>query len=238
MFYWLQWPLWGFPDDSDGRSLDSIPGSGRREWLPTPVYLQKNSMDRGTWWAIVHEFSKVRHDWANNTIDHYKERFPIQYLYFFKNNILQAFLFCTAQLGNQGNLKILYKLRLLKGFSLDISICRWAFHERMTSEMIQFSSVQFNSVAQLCPTLCDAMDWSRTGLPVHQQIPDITQTHVHWVGDAIQPSHPLSSPSLTFNLSQQQGLFKWVSSSHQVTKVLEFPLLHQSFQWIFRTDLL
>ena len=68
---------------------------------------------------------------------------------------------------------------------------------------------------------------------------EFTQTRVHWVRDAIQPSHPLSSPSLpTFNLSQGQGLFKWVSSSHQVAKVLELQLQHQSFQWIFRTDFL
>ena len=66
-----------------------------------------------------------------------------------------------------------------------------------------------------------------------------TQTHVHWVGDAIQPSHPLSSPcSPAFNLSQHQGLFQWVSSSHQVAKGLEFQFQHQSFQWIFRTDFL
>ena len=73
---------------------------------------------------------------------------------------------------------------------------------------------------------------SMPGLPVHHQLTESTQTHVHWVGDAIQPSHPLSSPSRpTFNLSQYQGLFKWVSSSHQVAKVLECQLQHQSFQW-------
>ena len=74
------------------------------------------------------------------------------------------------------------------------------------------------------------MDWSTPGLPIHHQLPAITQTHFHWVGDAIQPSHPLLSPSPpAFNLSQHQGLFKWVSSSHQVTKVLEFQIQHQSF---------
>ena len=76
-------------------------------------------------------------------------------------------------------------------------------------------SVQFSSVAQSCLTLCDSMDCSKPGLPVHHQLPESTQTHVHWVGDVIQPSHPLSSPSPSpFNLSQHQGLFKWVSSSH------------------------
>ena len=83
------------------------------------------------------------------------------------------------------------------------------------------------------------MNCSTPGLPVHHQLPEFTQLHVHWVGDAIQPSHPLSSPSPpAFNLSQQQGLFKWVSSSHQVARVLEFQLQHQSFQWTPRTDLL
>ena len=100
-------------------------------------------------------------------------------------------------------------------------------------------SVQFSSVTQSCPTLCDPMNCSTPGLPVHHQHSEPTQTHVHWVSDAIQPSHPLSSPSPpALNLSQHQGLFKWVSSSHQVTKVLEFQLQHQSFQWTPRTDLL
>ena len=83
------------------------------------------------------------------------------------------------------------------------------------------------------------MDCSMTGLPVHHQLPELAQTHIHWVGDAIQPTHPLLSPSPpTFNLSQHQGLSKWVSSLHQVAKVLEFQLQHQSFQRIFRTDFL
>ena len=92
---------------------------------------------------------------------------------------------------------------------------------------------QFSSVTQSCPTLCDPMNHSMPGLPVHHQLLEFTQTHVHWV--AVQPSHPLSSPSPpAFNLSQHQGLFKWVSSSHQVAKVLEFQLQHQSFQWTLR----
>ena len=100
-------------------------------------------------------------------------------------------------------------------------------------------SVQFSSVTQLSPTLCDTLDCSTPGLPVHRQLPEFTQTHIHWVGDAIQPSHALSSPSLpAFNLSQHQALFKWVSSSHQVAKLLELQFQHQSFQWVFRTDFL
>ena len=82
---------------------------------------------------------------------------------------------------------------------------------------------QFSSVAQSCLTLCDLMDCSMPGIPVHYQLPEFTQTHVHWVGDDIQPSHPLLSPSPpAFNLSQYQGLFQWVSSSHQVAKYWSF----------------
>ena len=102
----------------------------------------------------------------------------------------------------------------------------------------RFSSVQFSSVAHLCPTLCDPMNLSTPGLLVHHQLPESTQTHVHWLGDAIQPSHPLSSPTPpALNLSQHQGLFQWVSSSHQVAKVWESQPQHQSFQWTPRTDL-
>ena len=104
---------------------------------------------------------------------------------------------------------------------------------------LSWLSVQFSSVAQSCLTLRDPMDCSLPGLSVHHQLLEFTQIHAHWVGDAIQPSHPLSSPSApAFNLSHYQGLFKWVSSSHQVAKVLEFQLQHQSFQWTPRADLL
>ena len=81
-------------------------------------------------------------------------------------------------------------------------------------------SVQFSSVTQSCLTLCDPMNCSTPGHPVHHQLPELTQTHVHWVGDAIQPSHLLSSPSPSFSLSHHQGLSRWVSSSHQVAKIL------------------
>ena len=98
--------------------------------------------------------------------------------------------------------------------------------------------VQFSSVAQSCPTLWDPMDCSMPGLPVHHQLLEFTQTQVHQVGDAIQPSHPLLSPSPPApNPSQHQCLFQWVNSSHEVAKVLEFQLQHQSFQWTSRTDL-
>ena len=92
------------------------------------------------------------------------------------------------------------------------------------------------SVVQFCPTLCDPMDCSLPGFPVLHCLPEFAQTHVYWVSDTIQPSHPLSPPSPALYLSQHQGLFQWVSSWHQMAKVLE--LQHQSFQWIFRVDFL
>ena len=100
-------------------------------------------------------------------------------------------------------------------------------------------SVQFSSVAQSCPTLCDPMNLNMPGLPVHHQLLKFTQIHVHRVSDAIQASHPLSSPSPPApNPSQHQSLFQWVNSSHEVAKVLEFQLQHHSFQRNPRVDLL
>ena len=106
-------------------------------------------------------------------------------------------------------------------------------------ERFIISTVQFNSVTQSCPSVCHPMSCNMPGFPVHHQHLDPTQTHVHRVSDAIQPSHPLLSPSPpVYNLSQHQGLFQWMSSSHQVAKVLEFQCQHQSLQWIVRTDFL
>ena len=117
----------------------------------------------------------------------------------------------------------------------------WSFSEfyNLCKRLSPRLSVQFSSVTQSCPTLCDPTYFSTPGFLVHHQLPELAHIHIHSVSDGIQPSHPLSSPSPpALNLSQHQGLFRWVSSSHQVAKVLEFQLQHQSFQWIFRTDLL
>ena len=115
-----------------------------------------------------------------------------------------------------------------------VTICTWHLHDLI---VLYLASVQFSLSVQFSVQLCDSTDCSMPGFPVHHQLPEFAQTHVHRVGDAIQPSHPLSSPSPpAFNLSQHQGLFQWVSSSHQVAKVLEFQLWQQSFQWIFRTS--
>ena len=94
------------------------------------------------------------------------------------------------------------------------------------------------SVSQSCPTLSDPMDCSMPGFPAHHHLPEFSQIHVHWVSGAIQPSHSLLPPSPALNLSQDQGLFQWVGSLHQVAKELELQLQNQFFQWIFRTDFL
>ena len=134
----------------------------------------------------------------------------------------------------------------------------WFSRQEHWSRLPFPSPMRESEVDQSCQTFSDPMDCSlpgssihgifqarvlewgaivfSPGFPVHPQLLKLAQTHVYWIGNAIQPSHPLSSPSPTFNLSQHQGLFQWVSSSHQVAKVLEFQLQHQSFQWIFRTD--
>ena len=101
------------------------------------------------------------------------------------------------------------------------------------------TTFKFSSVTQLWLTLWDPMDCNTPGFPIHHQLLEPTLTHIHRIGDAIQPSQPLSFPSPpAFNLFQHPNLFQWVSSLHQVAKVLAFQLQHQSFQWIFRTDFL
>ena len=106
--------------------------------------------------------------------------------------------------------------------------------------LAHFFKVQsVSSVTQSCPTLCDPINHNTPGFPVHHQLQEFTQTHVHQVSDAIQPSHPLLSPSPPApNPSQHQRLFQWVNSSHEVAKVLEFQLQHHSFQRNPRVDLL
>ena len=120
------------------------------------------------------------------------------------------------------------------------SLTEWlGFAHWMVRLCLLNGSVQFSSVTQSCLTLCNPMNRSTPGLPVHHQFPEFTQTHVHRVGDAIQSSHPLSSPSPPApNPSQHQSLFQWVNSSHEVPKVLEFQLWHHSFQRNPRADLL
>ena len=148
---------------------------------------------------------------------------------------------------NQSHIK--NKWKPLKNYLLNFSkssivVVQWLSHIWLFATLqtaarqasLSLCSVQFSPHS--CLTLCDPMDCSTPGFPVCHQLLALTQTHVHWVSNAIQPSHPLLSLSPpSFNLSQHQGLFQWVGSLHQA-KVLEFQLQHQSFQWTPRTDLL
>ena len=134
-----------------------------------------------------------------------------------------------------GNLSLLQGIFPIQKSNPGLSHCRQILYHLSH----QGSPIQFSSVAQSYPTLCDPMNRSTPDLPVHHQLPEFTQTHVHRVGDVIQPSHPLSSPFPPApNPSQHQSLFQQVNSSHEVAKVLEFQLQHQSFQRTPRTDLL
>ena len=126
--------------------------------------------------------------------------------------------------------------QLSQWYSPTISSCTACFSFNF---QLKGSIPQFSSVAQLCPTLCDPMNRSMPGLPVQHQLLELIQTHVHWVSNAIQPSHPLLSPSSPApNPSQHQSLFQWVNTSHEVAKVREFQLQHHSFQRNPRADLL
>ena len=130
--------------------------------------------------------------------------------------------------------QLLYLRFSLNLFPYDALLNLFVVHLRT---WCQFSSVQFSR--SVTSDFGNTMDCRKPGFPVHHQLPELTKTHVHHISDAIQPSHPLSSPSPpAFNLSQHQGLFHWVGSSHQVAKVLQFQLQHHSFQWIFRADFL
>ena len=149
------------------------------------------------------------------------------YLLFFPSKPASALYYCQNAIFNRNSLPILVWLSTTYLKHCHIQPVLFSTALGALLDIL----VQFSSVAQSCPTLCNPMDCSRPGLPVHHQLPEFTQTHVHWVSDAIQPSHPLLSPSPpTLNLSQHQGLFKWVNSLHQVAKVLELQLQHQSFQ--------
>ena len=141
-----------------------------------------------------------------------REWLPTSVLYFILNSLYFFFSFLF--------LKFIYFLLKDNCFT---EFCCFLSNLNMNHTMDY--SVQFSSVTQSCPTLCDPMNGSTPGLPVHHQLPEFTQTHVHRVSDAIQPSHPLSSSSPpAVNPSQHQSLFQWVNSSQEVAKVLEFQL--------------
>ena len=133
------------------------------------------------------------------------------------NRVAQIFLVDSS--ASQETHKAMYLVKILVHFWR----ARTGIHTPHTRAHTDKIHVQSSSVSQSCPTLCDPMERSTPGLPVHRQLSEFIQTHVHWVGDAIQPSRPLPSPSPpALYLSQQQGLFQGVSSSYQVAKILQF----------------
>ena len=195
----------------------------RRKWQPTPVFLWGESQGRGAWWAAI---SGVAQSWT------------------WLKRLSSSSSFPRSSKGLQSSLAIPLPTtsplppspgspREDQSLSCDVvmsppqSLMSGAPGQSLVDPgaLLKCQSVQFSSVAQSCPTLCDPMNRSTPGLPVHHHLPEFIQTHVHWGGDAIQPSHPLSSPSSPApNPSQHQSLFQWVDSSHEVAKVLEFQL--------------
>ena len=214
----------------------------RRKWQPTPVF----SPGKYVWTEELgglpsKGWQRVGHDWAAEQQAFYfvwKETesiFARNYTSILdpildKEDYLNLFR-CMLYHSNTCGHDLVAQWCLILGNSVDWSLPGSSVHgiyprqEYWSGLPFTFPSVQFSSVTQSCPTLCDPMNRSTPGLPVRHQLPEFTQTHVHRVGDAIQPSHPLSSPSRPApNPSQHQSLFQWVNSSHEVAKVLEFEL--------------
>ena len=170
-------------------------------------------MDRGAWRATVHGVAK---SWT--------------WLKRLSRHACMPWLYCEGRIRVKKGKPVSRQCKKWWWFELKDNRNRinWEISEgELTRPVITgvFSSVQFSLVAQSCPTLCDPMNHSMPGLPVHHQLPEFTQINIHRVGDAIQPSHPMLSPSPPApNPSQHQSLFQWVKSSHEVAKVLEFQL--------------
>ena len=219
----------------------------RSRWPPIPVFLPGESDWQRSLAGYGPQSCRVRCDWSD---------LACMRTLTFSHRILtfSLWLHCPSPLScpishsdesslivNSGyTFTILLRLHLFYHFLF--ALCKGYLSVIFLREsLLEKNNLVFSSVLFSCLVviLCKPMDCSMPGLPVHHQLPKFTQTHVHWVSGAIQPSHLLSSPSSpTFNLSYHQGLFKWVSSLHQMVKVLEFQLQHQSFQWTPRTDLL
>ena len=219
---------WRIPRTEEPGGLQSVRSQRVGHNLETKQQEAQNDVHKTVtaWWYGGHG-NVSEHSWVNTEFWVF-----ILFMVFSEEELFQSHgtmgIFIYFMADEQGSFEELFKL---------------FFWPRLGEPCFQVFVIweffQFSPVTQSCPTLCDPMDCTTPGFPVHHQLLELAETHVHRVGDAIQPSHPLSSASSpAFNLSQHQGLFKLVSSSHQLAKLLEFQLQHQSFQWIFRTDFL
>ena len=192
----------------------------RRKWQPTPVYLP--GISHG--WRSRAGYSP----WGHKESDTTEQLHSLTHLPVFRVHQLVT---SALQMGCG---EAVFQKRISRISIRDFWLWDRKRHWLERTGVRQINSkesgvwplrLRFSSVAQSCPTLCDPMNRSTPGLPVHHQLPEFTQTHVHRVSDAIQPSHPLLSPSPPApNPSQHQSLFQWVNSSHEVAKVLEFQL--------------
>ena len=200
-----------------------------REGNGTPLQYSclENPMDGEIWWAAVHGVAK---SWTR--LSDFPFTFHFHALEKEMANHSSVLAWKIPGTGEPGGLPSLGSHRVGHDWS-DLAAARSILDAALSNSSTLLPaaflfknsySVQFNS-APLSPTLCNPMNSSTPGLPVHHQLPEFTQTHVHWVSDAIQPSRPLSSPSLPApNPFQHEGLFQWVNSSHEVAKILEFHL--------------
>ena len=190
-------------------------------------------MYRTDFWTL---WEKARGGWS--------ERIALKHVYYQVWKKSPAQVGCMRQVLRAGALRWPWGMewggRWEGGSGWGTHVNPWLIHVNVWQKPLQYCKViQLSSVAQSYPTLCDPMNRNTPGLPAHHKLPEFTRTHAHQVSEAIQPSHPLLSPSPPApNPSQHQGLFHWVNSSHEVAKLLEFQLQYQSFQWIPRTDLL
>ena len=210
------------------------------EWHPTPVILPGKSHG----WRSLEGCSPWGH-WGSDTTEQLHFHFSLSCIGEGNGNPLQYSCLKNPRDGGAwwaDDYGVTQSWTRLKWLSISSSSCCIRVLTCIllfTSHKDLLISVQFSSVTQSCPTLCNPMNHSTPGLPVHHQLLEFTQIHVHRVGHAIQPSHSLSSPSPPApNASQHQSLFQWVNSSHEVAKVLEFQLLHHSSQRTPRADLL
>ena len=183
----------------------------------TPLWIRKEGSKVFYWFIQDHAGNTAKYYLVPSILS-YKFRDYLAHPRSIFHSVIQFFFLCTC------DIEIEFESSCWLFFLIELNIYPGLYDYQIYFPPETVSD-QIRSVTHSCLTLCDPMNLSTPGLPVHHQLPEFTQTHVHWVSDAIQPSHPLSSPSPPApNPSQQQSLFQWVNSSHEVAKVLEFQL--------------